>query len=141
MNKRSIKNIILIVASFLFFLVSFILFCDSKTKKDSSYVAADGKDLYMFKYKFDSNHLMGMIFGIILLVYAIYVFVTEYKNKEVNVYTKPIAFGLISLIALGYNFNNFIDAMVNDDAKFKDVQSSFYGALVFLAFVVYFVFN
>ena len=69
MNK--IKKIVLVIFSFSFFLFSLILFFNSKIKKDSSYQFSSGKDVIMFKYKFDANHLIGMIVGLLLLGYAI----------------------------------------------------------------------
>jgi len=137
MNK--IKKIVLVIFSFSFFLFSLILFFNSKIKKDSSYQFSSGKDVIMFKYKFDANHLIGMIVGLLLLGYAIYNLYNEYKNQKNNPIVLPIVLAVLFGLLASYSGSIFFENIIENDAKFKDMQLYFYGFIVFIIISAYFI--
>lgn len=139
MNKRILKNILLTAFSVFFFIFSLALFIDSREKKDKSYATKSGKDLFMFKYVFNTDHMIGIIVGAILIGFSIYLLYTAYKNKNENPIVKPAVFGVISFIGFAYNLNCFISPLVTNESKFKDVRFSFYGSIVFAFISAYFV--
>ena len=139
MNKKYVKPILLTICGALFVIFSIILFASSAVKKDSSYETANGDYLYMFKYKFNPNYLIGMILGFMMLGYAIYVIYSIKKNKA---YSKNISNLLLSisfLILCAYCGKQFFEKTIEDKIPFKDTQVFLYSFIILGIICAYFV--
>ena len=142
MNKNRIKNILFLVFAILLFSFALVLFCASKTDDAGfDYEYSNGRYVYVSGYKFDSNHLIGMVSGLLLIGYAIYILFKDIKNEKVNQLVKPIVFGVIFVIFSFYSGSVFFEKMIEDDAKFKDVQSSLYSFIAFGVLTAYYIFD
>ena len=141
MNKKYTKPILLLSCGALFFIFAIVLFACSATKKDSSYEFSNGHFVYMFKLKFDTNYLIGMILGAMLLCYAIYVLVSVHKNKVCNKNIANLLLCIATLILCTYFGKIFFEGIIEDKLPYKTVHSYLYSFIIFGILCAYFAIN
>lgn len=141
MKNKYIKPILITICGSLFVLFSIILFASSAVKKDSSYETANGDYLYMFKYKFNPNYLIGLILGLMMLGYAIYVIISMKKNIKYNKNISNLLLSVSFLILCTYCGKQFFEKTIEDKIPYKNAQVYLYSFIILGIICAYFVFE
>ena len=139
MKNKYVKPILLTVCGSLFVLFSIVLFASSAVKKDSSYETANGDFLYIFKYKFNPNYLIGMILGFMMLGYAIYILASIKKNISYNKNISNLLLSVSFLILCTYCGKQFFEKTIEDKLPYKDTQVFLYSFLILGVICAYFI--
>lgn len=141
MKNKYVKPILMTVCGSLFVLFSIILFASSAAKKDSSYETANGSYLYMFKYKFNPNYLIGMILGLIMLGYAIYILISLKKNISYNKNVSNLLLSISFLILCTYCGKQFFEQTIEDKLPYKNTQVYLYSFIILGIICAYYIFE
>lgn len=140
MNKRSLIISISSLALGLFAFITFlVLYIKSYSASgEYSYEKYDGTLMYESDVYLNQNYAIGIILGIILLIYgayALYKVIKENKDTTLALFVSlSVASGIVGVYSFQVFFKELISCQVKGkDFKYLDFQMYLYMALLFIA--------